>query len=441
MNNTFKMGGVHPPHEKRSAAQSIIYGEVPQQLLIPVHQHIGRPCEIVVAKGDEISRGDLVAKSTGFVSSNVHSPLSGKVQKIVKFPQLGGQIRECVALTPANAGERFKNIIEADKKKDINIDSLSADEIRNKISEAGIVGMGGAGFPTHVKLSPPPEKKIDSLIINGAECEPYITADHRVMLEQSSELLKGILILQKLFGGIPIYIGIEKNKPNAIELMQKETAEYKDIQVAPLKVKYPQGGEKQLIKAILNREVPCKGLPMDVGVVVQNVATVIAVHDAFYYNRPLTERVVTISGNLVKNPGNIMLPVGAPVSYVFEKFEIDTENVKLFISGGPMMGRTSCSFESPISKTTSALLFFDEDYFSDRRENPCIRCGNCINACPMGLIVAQYVEMIIANSIAPNIKDSIMDCIECGSCSYACPADRRLVQWMRFGKNIITREN
>ncbi|HES59283.1 MAG TPA: electron transport complex subunit RsxC, partial [Caldithrix sp.] len=421
--------------------KQITFCEVPAQLLVPVDQHIGKPCEIIVEKGSVVERGQLVAKSTGFVSSNVHSPVAGKVDKIVKMPQLGGQIKQCALITPDAPGENYAEVLKKDSINNFDLDKLSVEEIRKTIADAGIVGMGGAGFPTHVKLSPPPEKTIDALIINGAECEPYITSDHRIMLERAEEMIKGILILQHLFDGVPIYIGIERNKPDAIETLEKAVKDHEKITVVPLIVKYPQGGEKQLIKAILNREVPSKGLPMDVGVVVQNVATVLAVHDAFYYKRPLMERVVTISGNLVKNPGNIMLPIGTPISYVMEKFEIDPQKVRVMISGGPMMGRTSYSFESPITKTTSALLFFDESRIIGREENPCIRCGSCIRACPMGLAVAQYTEMIKANNIAPAVRDSIMDCIECGSCSYVCPADRRLVHWMRLGKNLIRREN
>ena len=441
MLKTFKMGGIHPPEEKNSSNQEITYSEIPTQLLVSVDQHIGKPCEIIVEKGSVVERGQLVAKSTGFVSSNVHAPVSGKVDKIVKFPQLGGQIKQCALITPETPGENYAEVTKKDSSYAVDLHKLTVDEIRKTIAAAGIVGMGGAGFPTHVKLSPPPEKAIDALIINGAECEPYITSDHRVMLERAEELIKGTMILQHLFNGIPIYIGVERNKPDAIDTLEKAVKDHEKITVVPLLVKYPQGGEKQLIKAILNREVPSKGLPMDVGVVVQNVATVLAIHNAFYYKRPLMERVVTVSGNLVKNPGNIVLPVGTPISYVLEKFEIDPQLVCVMLSGGPMMGRTSYSFESPITKTTSALLFFDESRFISREENPCIRCGSCIKGCPMGLAVAQYTEMIKANDIAPFVRDSIMDCIECGSCSYICPADRRLVHWMRLGKNIIIREN
>lgn len=438
---TFKRGGIHPPEEKISAAEPIKYGEVPAQLLVPVDQHIGKPLNVLVNKGDAVNRGDLLAESTGFISSNIHAPLAGKVQKIMRFPLLGGQVREVIQITPENAGENFKDIINSVEPVEIDLEKLAPGEIRKKIADAGIVGMGGAGFPTHVKLSPPDGKEINAMLVNGAECEPYITADHRLMLENTDELIKGILILQKLFDFVPIYIGIEENKPDAIKVLEDATRQYTKISVVPLKTKYPQGGEKQLIKAVLGREVPSKGLPMDVGVVVQNVATILAIYEAFYFNRPLTERVLTVSGNLVKKPGNIMLPIGTPVSHIIEKFEIETDEVKAMISGGPMMGKTCYSFESPITKTTSALLFFDESKVELREENPCIRCGNCIHACPMGLAVAQYTEMIIANSIPASTKDSIMDCIECGSCSYVCPADRRLVHWMRFGKDVIKRES
>lgn len=438
---TFKMGGIHPPHEKLSAKAPIIFGEVPEQLIVAVDQHIGKPCQVLVKKGDVVKRGDKLAQSTGFVSSNIHAPVNGKVLNVLRFPQLGGQIRESVIITPEVPGENLQEIIARENAQEVKIEQLTADEIRHKISEAGVVGMGGAGFPTHVKLTPPADKKIDALIINGAECEPYITSDHRVMLERTQEIVKGVRILQQVFGGVPVYIGIEENKADAISAMQNATSAFSNITVIKLKAKYPQGGEKQLIKAILNREVPSKGLPMDVGVIVQNAATVLAIHDAIYFNRPLTERVVTVSGNLVKTPGNILLPIGAPVSYLLKKFDIEADKVRLMISGGPMMGKTSYSFESPIYKTTSALLFFDESVFVDRRENPCIRCGSCIRVCPMGLAAGAHTEMIRVGKIAAEAKTHILDCIECGSCSYACPADRRLVQWMRLGKNLIRREN
>ncbi|HHE55085.1 MAG TPA: electron transport complex subunit RsxC [Caldithrix abyssi] len=438
---TFPKGGIHPSQQKISAQASITYGEIPKQLLIPVNQHIGRTANVVVKKNDVVKRGQLLAQASGFISSNVHAPVDGKVMKVFRFSLLGGAIGEVIQIQPDEPGKSYREVLEQDVELSVDLNKLTAEEIRKRIQEAGIVGMGGAGFPTHVKLSPPPEKKIDALIINGAECEPYITADHRIMVEQPAQIIQGIKILKKLFPEVPVYIGIEDNKPDALNMMDKAAAREEGIFVVPLKAKYPQGGEKQLIKAVLNREVPSKGLPMDVGVIVQNVATVLAIRNVFYHNRPLLERVVTVSGSLVEHPGNILLPIGTPVSYIMDKFNIDRERVRLLLAGGPMMGRTCHSFESPISKTTSALLFFDEKAFVQRQENPCLRCGNCVSVCPMGLDVAIYVQMIQKNKLDDYVKEHIMDCIECGSCTYVCPANRRLVHWMRLGKRIIKREN
>jgi len=434
------MGGIHPPQEKHSAGIPLTFGKIPEKLLIPVNQHIGSPCEIVVGKRDEVTRGMLLAKSTGFVSSNVHAPLAGMVEKVVKFPQLSGKIDQCILLKPKATGQDFAEIIAGDQSVGFDPETISVGEIRQKISESGIVGMGGAGFPTHVKLSPPNDKRIDTLIINGAECEPFITSDHRIMVEKPAEIIKGIRLLQRLFGGIPVYIGIEINKAEAIEKMRAAAAPFEKIIVSGLQVKYPQGGEKQLIKALLNREVPAKGLPMDVGVIVQNVATVLAVHDVFYFGRPLMERVVTVSGNVVEKPGNLVVPVGTPVSYLMECFGVDPGRVRMVLNGGPMMGKTVFSLESPVTKTTSAILFFDEKAYVSRQENPCIRCGNCIGSCPMGLPVAQHAESIKANQIVSSEFGSILNCIECGSCSFSCPADRRLAHWMRLGKSMVKRE-
>ncbi len=440
MLNTFRMGGIHPPQEKHSAQIPLSYAKVPEKLLIPVNQHIGQPCEILVNKRDEVSRGMLLAKATGFISSNVHAPLDGVVEKIMKFPQLSGKIDQCILLKPKQTGQDYARIIAGDLTAANDPENIPAGEIRQRIAESGIVGMGGAGFPTHVKLTPPQEKRIDALIINGAECEPFITSDHRVMLEKSEEIIKGIRLLQRIFGQIPVYIGIEQNKPDASAKMRSAAQPFKNIFISDLQVKYPQGGEKQLIKAILKREVPSKGLPMDVGVIVQNVATVLAIHDAIYFGRPLMERVVTISGNIVEAPGNIVVPVGTAVSYLMDSFGIDPGRVKMVLNGGPMMGKTIFSLESPVTKTTSAILFFDEKAYVSRHENACIRCGNCIESCPMGLPVAQYAESIRSNQINKDDFSGILDCIECGSCAFSCPADRRLAHWLRLGKSMVKRE-
>lgn len=438
---TFSRGGIHPQYNKFSSDASIIYGKIPERLLLTVNQHLGKPLEVLVKKGEEVSRGQLLAKSSAFVSSNLYAPAEGKVEKIANFPQLGGQISSTIFIKTSNPGQSIREIIQQEKPAGIDLFALTTEDILKKINDAGLVGMGGAGFPTHVKLSPPKEKVIDHLLINGAECEPYITCDHRLMLERSAELAQGMFILQKLFNGIPVTIGIEDNKPDALKNMQIALEGKAGLSVLALETKYPQGGEKQLINAILHREVPSGGLPMDVGVVVQNVATTLAIYEAIVYQRPLMERALTISGNLVEEPGNILLPIGTPVSYIMEQFNIDASKVRLLLSGGPMMGRSSYSFESPITKTSSALLFFDQEYVHQRQENACIRCGKCIEVCPMGLPVAQLTEAIKGNLLSTVSKEDILDCIECGSCTYVCPADRRLVQWMRMGKSIIRREN
>jgi len=438
---TFGQGGIHPPEMKLAQNAPITYLKLPKQLILPVNQHIGKPSKIIVKKGQEVERGQPLTEAGGFVSSVVHAPLKGVVQKITRFPLLGGQFGQAIVLSVAQAGEDFRLIREQDDWHKVDIEKLTAEQIRKTIAAAGIVGMGGAGFPTHVKLSPPPEKQITAFIVNGAECEPYITSDHRLMLEWGAELLQGVRIVQKLFSHIPVYIGIEENKPDAIAVLANLSSRYGGIQVVPLKTKYPQGGEKQLIKAILKREVPAGGLPMDVGVIVQNVATMVAVYDAFHFHRPLTERVVTVSGELVPNPANILVPVGTPVSYLLEHLQIDPRAVRLFIAGGPMMGKTSFSFESPVTKTTSALLFFSEKAIVRRREKPCIRCGECLDVCPMGLPVTLMTTSVKAGQISDMVRENILDCIECGSCSYVCPSERSLVHWMRLGKSMLRRDN
>lgn len=438
---TFSRGGIHPHYNKFSAGSVIRYGTVPERLLLSVNQHLGKPLDVVVKKGEEVRRGQLVAKSSGFVSSNIYAPADGKVEKIANFPQLGGPIGSTIFIKTDNPGQNIEELIGQEQPAGVDIFRLSTKEILTRINDAGLVGMGGAGFPTHVKLAPPQEKPIDHLLINGAECEPYITCDHRLMLERSAELAQGMLILQRLFNGIPVSIGIEDNKADAIKNMQMALKGKAGLEVVPLKTKYPQGGEKQLIKAILNREVPSGGLPMDVGVVVQNVATTLAIYEAIVCQRPLMERALTVSGNLVDHPGNVVLLMGTPVSDIMKLFDIDVEKVRLLLSGGPMMGRSCYSFESGITKTTSSLLFFDQDYVHQRQEHACIRCGKCIEVCPMGLPVAQLIEAIKANAISTIKKEDVLDCIECGSCTYVCPADRRLVHWMRVGKSIIRREN
>ena len=348
-------------HKSMSMHEPVVEAGIPPRLVLPLQQHIGSPAEPIVKVGDTVLKNQMIAQASDYVSVPIHAPSSGKIVAIEEHevPHPSGMSAMCIIIET----DGHDSAIERDTSP-VDYLNLEPSALRNIIRETGIVGLGGAGFPSFIKLNPGPDTKVETLILNGAECEPYLTSDARLMLEQPKEIIEGIRILTKVLGCKKSYVGIEKNKQEAIRLFQKLSAEIKNgFTVIPLNVKYPQGAEKQLIKAITNRDVPAGGLPMDVGVVVQNVATVLAIRDAFYYKRPLMERVVTVSGNLVKNPGNIVLPIGTPISYVMEKFEIDSQLVRVMISGGPMMGRTSYSFESPITKTTSALLFFDGSRF------------------------------------------------------------------------------
>ncbi len=374
----------------------------------------------------------LIGSPTGFVSAPVHSSISGKVIAISEFPQPSGRMVSSV-------------VIESDGKDegipfDDNPDylNLSADEIKTRIKNAGIVGLGGAAFPTNVKLSPPKEKPIDTVILNGAECEPYLTADHRLMLERPREIVNGLKIIMKSLGVKEGYIGIENNKPDAIKTMKDAVSGEAGIKVFSLKVKYPQGAEKMLIKAIKGREVPSKGLPMDVGVVVQNVGTALAVYEAVRYNKPLIERVVTVTGRGVKNPRNLLVRIGTLVSELVEQCGGLAEDAAKVISGGPMMGFAQWSLDVPVVKGTSGILILTEkEDVSSGEYYSCIRCGSCIDVCPMGLNPSMLSILSEKGRYEETKEYNIFDCFECGSCAYVCPANRPMVQFMRLAKSQI----
>ena len=350
--------------------------------MIPIAQHIGAPAEPVVAKGDTVKVGQLIAKSTGFVSANIHSSVSGTVAKIEKTIDTSGYKNTCIFINVE--GDEWLETI--DRTPDLKTEiTMSAEEIRAKIAECGIVGTGGATFPAHVKLSVPQGKKCEHLIINGVECEPYLTADHRLMLEHTEEIMVGCKIIQKATGAEKIIIGIENNKPDAIAKMTEAAKKY-GITVMPLKVKYPQGGEKQLIKATVNREIPAPpALPIDVGCVVQNVGSTFAIYEAVQKNKPLFERVVTVTGKSVKSPKNILARVGTPLSHLIAAVGGLPEDTGKVVNGGPMMGKAVKSLEVPVTKGTSGVLMFKQSESVRMEENACIRCGKCVSACCMGL--------------------------------------------------------
>lgn len=431
---TFRSGGVHPPENKLTAASAIEVFPIPKQVSIPLNQNLGAPAVPLVNKGDQVLTGQLIAKGEAFISSNVHSSVSGKVLKIDEMIDHTGYRRKAVVINVE--GDEW--MLGIDRSKDLKKEiTLSGEEIIQKIHEMGIVGMGGATFPSHVKLKVPAGKKAEYLIINGVECEPYLTSDHRIMLEKGEEVLVGVRILMKALGVDKAIIGIENNKPDAIRRMAELAAGAPGIKVQALKVKYPQGGEKQLINAILGREVPSGKLPIEVGCVVHNVGTAFAVYEAVQKNKPLIERVVTVTGHTPMTSGNYLVRIGTPVRELLEKAGVDLEKAAKVINGGPMMGKALNSLEVPVVKGMSGLLVFPEEKAHRVELKTCIRCGRCVQVCPMGLepiLLAQYSARGMWDMAEVN---KIMDCIECGSCHYTCPSGRPLLDYIRLGKNKV----
>jgi electron transport complex protein RnfC len=425
--------GIHPQYNKDLASgKSIIAAKLPKRIVVPLSQHIGAPAQADVSIGDEVKTGQVIGTTTGFVSSPVHSSVSGKVIAIADFPTPGGRNGKSIVIESDDKDEAVDYIENPDYMK------LGADEIKNLIKDAGIVGLGGAAFPTNVKLSPPKEKTIDTVLINGAECEPYLTADHRMMVERAGDVVAGLKIIMKTLGVNEGYIGIEENKPDAIEAMKAAASGESNIEVHSLEIKYPQGAEKMLIKAIKGREVPTKGLPMDVGVVVQNVGTAMAIYEAVRYGKPLVERVVTITGNGIKEPANMMIRIGTLFSDVIEQCGGLVEGAVKVISGGPMMGFAQWTLDVPVIKGTSGILILSEkEYVSSDEYSACIRCGSCLDVCPMGLNPSQ-LSILSEKGFYEETKDyNLFDCFECGSCAFVCPAKRPMVQFMRLAKSQV----
>ena len=424
--------GIHPQYNKELASgKAVTSAAMPKRIVVPLSQHIGAPANPEVAIGDEVKRGQVIGSPAGFVSSPVHSSVSGKVIAIANFPTSVGR------MVPSIVIENNEKDDTVEFRENPDYMNLGADEIKTIIKDAGIVGMGGAAFPTNVKLSPPKEKPIDTVIINGAECEPYLTADHRLMVENAIEVVEGLKIIMRSLNVSKGYIGIEENKPDAIEKMTAAVAGA-NIDIIPLEVKYPQGAEKMLIKAVNDREVPSKGLPMDVSVVVQNVGTAVAVYEAIRYGKPLLERVVTVTGRGIKEPGNMMVRIGTLMSDVIEQCGGLVDGAVKVISGGPMMGFAQWTLDVPVVKGTSGILVMTEDeYVASDDYSACIRCGSCIDVCPMGLnpsALSIYAEKgFYEDAKAINL----FDCFECGSCAYVCPAKRPMVQFMRLAKSQV----
>lgn len=432
---TFKLGGIHPPENKFSAEKPIRGIPMPAQVSIPLGQHLGAPATPVVKKGEMVKVGQLIAKASGFISANIHASMSGKVFKIDSVLDASGYKRPAIIIKSDGTDEWEEHIIR-DETLDTEI-RLSPKEIIDKINEMGVVGLGGATFPSFVKLMVPEGKKIEYLVINGVECEPYLTADHRVMLEHGEEVLMGIRILMKALQVDKAVIGIENNKPDAIDTLTALSAQDKGISVIPLKVQYPQGGEKQLIQAITGREVPSGKLPLEVGCVVNNVGTALAVYEAVQKNKPLIERVVTVTGKTVGQPANLKIRIGTPIQALLDECQCDLDNTGKLINGGPMMGKAMLNTEIPVVKGTSGILLMSKKESKRQYENSCIRCAKCVRVCPMGLepvLLSKTSKLKMFDKVE---KERVMDCIECGSCAYTCPASIPLLDYIRYGKNQV----
>ena len=428
---TFKIGGVHPHDSKISKDCAIEDFPVLEKAYLSMAQHLGAPAEPIVQKGDKVKVGQLIAKPTGFVSANIHSSVSGTVAAVEPYADLAGNPVMHVIIDVE--GDEWEESI--DRTPDVVRDiTLSKEEIIKRIQDCGIVGLGGASFPTHIKLTPPPGKVAEYLLINGAECEPFLTSDYRLMIEQPEQVLIGAKIMMKALDVKKCRFGVEENKPEAIAKLKSFSAQYPEIDIVPLKKKYPQGGEKQLIEALTGRRVPSMGLPIDAGAVVQNCGTALAVYEAVQKNKPLFEGIVTVTGNCSEQQRNFRLRAGTPIINLLDAIGRIPADAAKIISGGPMMGKAVSNLLAATVKSSSAILMLTEEETKRKPESNCIRCGKCIDACPMGLEPYLLVRYSRANMYDELEENKIYDCIECGCCLFSCPAYIPLLDHIRASK-------
>ena len=436
---TFPYGGVHPADRKLSAAQALTRLPVPKTVQVPLSQHIGAPAKPVVQPGDEVRTGQLIAEAAGFISANIHAPVTGKVRKIEPVFDASGYKRPAIWIDVAESETWIEGVdLGTDLKTTID---LSPEEIVNRIHAGGIVGMGGATFPSYVKLKVPQGKTAEYLIINGAECEPFLTADHRLMLEKGAKILVGVQILLKALGITTAIIGIEDNKPDAIRHLRDLARDTAGITVQALKTQYPQGGERQLIKSLVNREIPPppKGLPIDVGCVVFNVATVFAVYEAVQKNKPLIERVVTVTGPSLAEPKNVWARIGTSVTQLIAAAGGLPGDTAKVISGGPMMGKALKTMDIPVIKGTSGILVVPDAEAHRKKIANCIRCAKCVSACPLGLEPYLLMTLTERQLFDRAEQERILNCCECACCAFICPANRPLLDYIRLGKSVVTK--
>lgn len=427
--STFRKGGVHPPERKEYAnSKALVRLPIPSELVVSMSQHLGAPAKPIKEKGDHVEKGEKIALASSFISADVHSPVSGTIKDIRK-------------VTMANSVTCDAFVIEPDPQqpeaftKKVDYQDYSKEKLLEEIKDKGIVGLGGATFPLHVKITIPAGRKVDALVINGVECEPYLTADHRLMLERTKEVLEGIMICNRILNPARTIIGIEENKKDAALALEKEIEPRSlPIEVCLLRMKYPQGDEKQLINATIGREIPSGKLPLDVGAVVVNVGTTYAVYEALAYGKPLYERIVTVTGDCIAQPCNVIAPIGVKVKDLIAFAGGFSKEPDKLVSGGPMMGFAFYDEETPIAKGTSGILAITDE--KDYRKSACLNCGKCVAACPIGLVPTKLYSLITHARYEEAMANHLMDCKECGCCSFSCPAHLDLVHAMKFGKRM-----
>lgn len=435
---TFRIGGIHPEENKITAENATNIAPLPKQAIFPLSQHIGAPAKPVVKKGDHVKVGTLIAEAGGFVSAPIYSSVSGTVFKVDTAVDASGYRKPAIIINVE--GDEWEETIDRSSTLELleNHQELTPEEITNRIKLAGVTGMGGAGFPTFIKLMPPPGTKAECVILNGVECEPYITADYRLMMEHADEILVGLKLLMTAAKVDRGYIGIEENKPEAIALLQHKAEKEKNIEIISLKQKYPQGGEKQLVDAVISRQVPAPpAIPVNVGAIVQNVATAFAVYEAVMKHKPLIERYTTVTGKELAKPGNFIVRLGTPACLLIDACGGLPVSENKVLSGGPMMGKALISLDAPIVKGSNSITILSGREARRHKPGPCLRCAKCVDVCPMGLepyLLATASSLKIWDKAE---EEMITSCIECGSCQFTCPAYRLLLDNIRIGKQTV----
>ena len=435
---TFRIGGIHPEENKLTHEVPTQVAPLPKQAIFPLSQHIGAPAKPVVAKGDKVKVGTVLAEAGGFVSAPIHSSVSGTVAKIdTSFDATG--YRKPVIIINVEGDEWEESIDRSETLETVEAHpELTPEEIVERIKNAGVTGMGGAGFPTFIKLCPPPTAKAECVIINAVECEPYITSDYRLMMEHADEILEGLKLLMKAAKVDKGYIGIETNKPKAIQLLTEKTAQQPQIEVVPLKQRYPQGGEKQLVDAVIRRQVPAPpAIPVNVGAIVQNVGTAFAVYQAVMKNKPLFERYTTVTGKQLSQPGNFLVRMGTPMKDLLALCGGIPEGEHKLLAGGPMMGKALNTDEVPVCKGTNSVTLISGEEAVRKDPDPCIRCAKCVGACPMGLEPYLLATLSAKKNWERAEREDIVSCIECGSCQFTCPSHRPILDNIRLGKSTV----